>query len=89
MNVYRLDPIDPGDESWRYSTEKNTVWTCAPTPEEARELASVKSGFASAAPKDVASPWKNDSLVSCTIEPTMSYPDPGQVIREDGSLVEF
>ncbi len=29
MNVYRLDPIAPGDPSWQYSTEKDSLWTCA------------------------------------------------------------
>ncbi len=89
MSVYRLDPIDPGQASWSYSMEKDTVWACAATPEAARELASVRSGFESAAPKDVSSPWKDPRIVSCTLEPTMTYPDPGQVMREDGSLVEF
>jgi hypothetical protein len=89
MNVYRLDPIEPGHESWRYSKEKDPVWVCAATPEEARELASEKSGFEAVAPKGVPSPWKDESLVACAQETAMTYPDPGQVIREDGSLVDF
>ena len=44
MNVYRLDPIEPGHPSWRFSDEKDTVWACAPTAKQARELVAAKSG---------------------------------------------
>ena len=46
MNVYRLDPIEPGHPSWRFSDEKDTVWACAPTAKRARDLVAAKSGFA-------------------------------------------
>jgi hypothetical protein len=92
MPVYRLDPIDPGHPSWKYSVEKDALWTNAPTPQEARDLAAAKSGFEAGAHPDsasptVQSPWQNDKVTSCTPEPTMDYPGPGEVIREDGSAV--
>jgi len=88
MNVYRLDPIDPGHPSWQYSTEKDTLWTCAPTPGEARDLVASRTGFAAFASLGATSPWKEEKVASCTLEPTMNYPNPGEVIRDDGSLVQ-
>jgi hypothetical protein len=87
MNIYRLDPIDPGLPSWNYSIEKDTLWSSAPTPKEARDLAASKAGFAADAPVGVISPWLDEKATSCVAEPTMTYPDPGEVIREDGSSV--
>ena len=43
MNIYRLDPIDPNDPSWQNSIEKDSVWACAPTPKEARDLVAEKT----------------------------------------------
>lgn len=89
MNVYRLNPIDTSDPSWQYSKEKDTVWTCAPTPEAARELVASKTGFADFAALGVTSPWRDEKVTSCVAEPTMSYPQSGEVSREDGSRVDF
>jgi hypothetical protein len=89
MNVYRLDPIDPGHSSWRFSMEKETVWTCAPSPKEARDLVTAKTGFAAHGAAGVLSPWQDATVTSCVLEPTMDYPGPGEVIREDGSLVDY
>ncbi len=89
MNVYRLDPINPGDKSWQYSVEKNTVWTCAPTPREAREQVASKTGFRAFAATGKLSPWQDASVTSCAIEPTMNYPNAGEVVRDDGSLVDY
>ena len=92
MNVYRLNPIDPGHPSWLYSIEKDPVWTCAPTPKDARALVAAKTREdkseedKSGAPATV-SPWLDETATTCVLEPTMTYPNPGDVIREDGSLV--
>ena len=87
MKVYRLAPLLPDDPSWKYSVEKAHVWACALTPADARDLVAVKTGFARLAEPDAVSPWKDERVTSCVEEPTMSYPSPGHVIREDGSAV--
>jgi hypothetical protein len=89
MNVYRLDPIDAASASWKYSEEKDTVWTSAATPKEARDQAAAHTGFAAASEPGAVSPWQDEKVTSCIEEPTMSYPDPGEVIREDGSKVDY
>jgi hypothetical protein len=89
MNVYRLDPIKPGHPSWRYSREKDTVWACAPTEQEARDLVAGKSGFAELAEPDAASPWRDATVTSCVLDPTISLMRAGNVVREDGSAVDF
>jgi hypothetical protein len=88
MPVYRLDPIDPGHSSWIYSEEKASLWVCAPTVKEARDLVAAKTGFKRSATPGLLSPWQDDKITSCTPEPSMDYPGPGDVIREDGSVVE-
>ncbi len=87
MSVFRLDPIDPGQPSWAYSIEKDTVWACAPTAKDARELVASRAGLSAGAPAGTLSPWLDEKATSCAPEPTMTYPGPGEVIREDGSLV--
>lgn len=89
MNVYRLDPIKPGHSSWRLSDEKDTVWACAPTAKQARELVAAKSGFAKYAAEGDRSPWEDEAVTSCVLEPTISLMSAGTVVREDGSLVDF
>jgi hypothetical protein len=89
MNIYRLDPIAPGHPSWRYSEEKDTVWACAPTAAQARDLVAAKSGFAKHAEAGAISPWQDATATSCVLEPTMSLMRPGSVVREDGSRVDF
>lgn len=89
MNVYRLNPIDPGHASWQYSVEKNTVWTCAPTPKEARDQVASRTGFAAYEKLGGMSPWQDARITSCALEPTMTYPSPGEVVREDGSVVDY
>jgi hypothetical protein len=88
MNVYRLSPEVSDDASWKYSVEKGRVWACALTPGDARDLVAAKTGFFKLAEPGAVSPWKNERVTSCVAEPTMSYPDPGQVVREDGSRVD-
>jgi hypothetical protein len=89
MNIYRLDPITPGHTSWRYSEEKDCVWACAPTPEKARELVAARSGFARLATPGATSPWLDASVTSCTPQPTMTLMSEGDVVREDGSSVDY
>ena len=89
MNVYRLDPIDAASALWKYSEEKNTVWTCAASTKEARDVVTAHTGFAAVSEPGAVSPWQDEKVTSCVPEPTMSYPGPGEVIREDGSTVDF
>jgi len=72
MNIYRLDPIEPGHLSSRSSDEKDTIWACAPTAKRARELAAAKSGFAKYGAEGDQSPWQDEAVTSCVLQPTMS-----------------
>jgi hypothetical protein len=87
MNVYRLDPIDPGHPSWKFSQEKDTVWAAAPTETAARELVASRSGFDPAS--DETSPWKNPVVTSCVLDPTIELLNAGEVVRQDGSDVDY
>jgi hypothetical protein len=87
MNVYRLDPIDPGHSSWKFSVEKDSVWATAASEAAARELASSRSGFDPACGE--TSPWKNPMVVSCALDPTITPRNAGEVVREDGSEVNY
>jgi len=87
MKVYRLSPLNADDPSWKYSVEKSHVWACALTPSAARELVAARTGFFKLAEPGAVSPWRNEQVTNCVEEPTMSYPDAGEVIREDGSRV--
>jgi hypothetical protein len=87
MKVYRLSPIDGDDPSWKYSVEKAHVWATAQNPADARDLVAARTGFYKLAEPGAVSPWKNERVTSCVEEPTMTYPSPGEVIREDGSPV--
>lgn len=89
MGVYRLDPINPDHPSWRHSEEKETVWACAPTPQEARDLVAAKTGFAGYDPRGDASPWLDAAVTSCVCESTPIDLRAGDVVREDGSLVDY
>jgi hypothetical protein len=88
MNVYRLDPIEPGHPNWRFSDEKDTVWACAATAKRARALVAAKSGFAKYGAEGDQSPWQDEAVTSCVLQPTMSLMSPETVVREDGSLVD-
>jgi len=87
MNVYRLDPIDPGHPSWKFSVEQATVWAAAASEAAARELAASRSGFDPAC--GGTSPWKNPAVVSCALDPTITLLNEGDVVREDGSEVNY
>lgn len=87
MKVFRLSPIEVADPSWKYSVEKSHVWACALTPADARDLVAARTGFFKLEEPGAVSPWMNERVTSCVEEPTMSYPSPGDVIREDGSKV--
>ncbi len=87
MKVFRLEPIDGDDPSWKYSVEQSHVWTCALTPADARELVAARTGFFKLEEPGAVSPWMNERVTACVAEPTMTFPSPGEVIREDGSPV--
>ena len=90
MNIYRLAPINEKHPTWRLSTEKESVWASAPTPAEARELVAAKTragGQVAAAPTPY-SPWLDEALASCVLEPSMTHVRAGTVVRADGSMVD-
>lgn len=89
MNIYRLDPIAPGHSDWQYSEEKDCVWACAPTPTEARDLVAAKTGFATLGATGAKSPWQDEAVTSCVPQPTMTLMRAGEVVREDGSPVDY
>ena len=89
MNTYRLDSIDAESASWKYSQEKYTVWTRAASIKDARAQVAAHTGFSAVSEPGAVSPWQDEKVTSCVLEPTMTYPDPGEVIREDGSTVDF
>ena len=89
MNIYRLVPINEKHPAWRLSTEKESVWASAPTPTEARELvaAKTKTGGQVATARTLYSPWLDEALASCVLEPSMTHVHSGTVVRADGSMV--
>jgi hypothetical protein len=89
MNVYRLDPVDPGHASWAFSKEKNSVWVGSPTADKARDLAAARSGFDDLATPGAVSPWNNSTVTSCVLDPTLKLLKEGDVVRQDGSEVEY
>ncbi|MGO8800394.1 MAG: hypothetical protein ACLQE9_03170 [Roseiarcus sp.] len=87
MNVYRLDPIEPGDPSWRNSIEKDSVWAGAATPGEARRLVADKTRPDTREAAGLKSPWLDEALTSCVWQPSMTLIRGGTVVRADGSQV--
>ncbi|HVO33360.1 MAG TPA: hypothetical protein VMU17_05535 [Elusimicrobiota bacterium] len=87
MKVYRLSPEDTNNPNWKYSIEKSHVWAGALSPADARDLVAARTGFFKLAVSGAVSPWKDERVTSCVEEPTMNYPSPGEVSREDGSSV--
>jgi hypothetical protein len=65
------------------------VWACAPTPREARDLVAAKAGFATLGATGAKSPWQDEAITSCVLQPTMTLMRTGDVVREDGSPVDF
>jgi hypothetical protein len=88
MNIYRLDPIVPGHSCWQFSEEKDCVWACAPSLREARDLVAAKTGFAALGATGANSPWQDEAVTSCVLQPTMTLMCAGDVVREDGSPVD-
>ena len=89
MNIYRLDPIDPGHSCWQYLEEKNSVWAGAPTPRQARDLVAATTGFARLGMTGARSPWQDEAVTSCVPQPTMTLLRAGDVVRQDGSPVDY
>ncbi len=87
MNVYRLDPIDPDHPSWRNSTEQEGVWVAGLTPKDARDLVADKTRTDKVG-ADATSPWRDERVTSCVLEPSVTHILPGSVVRGDGSLVD-
>jgi len=89
MNIYRLDPIEPGHSCWQYSKEKNRIWACAPTPKDARDLVATKTRFSMLGVIGARSPWQDEAVTSCVLQPSMTHMSAGDVVREDGSPVDY
>jgi hypothetical protein len=87
MNVYHLEPIAMSHSSWRFSDEKNGVWACAATAKDARALVADKTGVEMRAGPVSLSPWQDETVTSCVLEPSMTHLRAGAVVRADGSLV--
>lgn len=87
MPIFRLASLAADDPSWKYSVERTHVWAHALTADDARDLVAAKTGFFRLAEPGAVSPWKDPRITSIAEDPTMSFPGPGEVIREDGSRV--
>jgi hypothetical protein len=87
MNIYRLDPIDQNHPSWQNSEEQECVWASAPTPKDARDLVADKTKRGALSEMAIRSPWQNEAVTSCVLDPSMSSIRAGAVVRTDGSLV--
>ena len=87
MNIYRLAAIDPGDSSWRWSNEKETVWACAPDEISARAMVAARTFVAAPDRHGDKTPWQDELVTSCILDPTMSLMRAGTVVRQDGSAV--
>lgn len=95
MPVYRLDPSNPGHPSWLNSVEKDTVWVCAPSIRDARDLVAAKTTPPTPPTPPSAttgtsgsSPWQDETATSCVADPTVTSLGDGDVVRQDGSLVD-
>ncbi|MCW2276076.1 hypothetical protein GJ654_19475 [Rhodoblastus acidophilus] len=87
MSVYRLEPIDSDHPSWKYSKEQEKVWAAAPSEAAARDLVAARSGFDPAS--GGTSPWKDPAVTSCVLDPTLKYLNENDVVRNDGSTVNY
>jgi len=87
MNIYRLNPIDSGHACWLFSNEKDMVWACAPDPGSARSLVAAKTRISDHGEEPSPSPWEDEAVTSCILDPTMSLMRAGAVVRQDGSVV--
>jgi len=87
MNIYRLAAIDAGDPSWGLSNEKETVWACAPDAASARAMVAARTLMTTPDRQGGQTPWENEAVTSCILDPTMSLLQAGNVVRLDGSAV--
>ena len=88
MNVYRLDPIDQNHPSWQNSNEQECVWASAPTPKDARDLVADKTRRRVLSETGIKSPWQDEAVTSCILDPSMIHIRAGAVVRTDGSIVD-
>ena len=86
MNIYRLDPIDLDYANWRVSNEKDVVWACAPDPGSARALVAGRTRMVSHDENQLRSPWEDEAVTSCVLDPTMSLLHADAAVRQDGSI---
>ena len=87
MSVYRLDPIDLAHLKWKVSSIRETVWTAADSPEQARVLVAAKTmRTIDAGPTSVklTSPWLDDRVTSCVCEPSRTEVPTGAVVDTKG-----
>jgi hypothetical protein len=86
MHIYRLEPTESGSPTWQNSSEKDCVWVAAQTPQEARAIVAAHTRLHGREGSSV-SPWEDEAVTACVLEPTMSHIGAGKVVRADGSLV--
>ena len=91
MAAYRLDPINPNHPSWQLSSINECVWAGAATPSAARDLVAAKTGLAMAVkpgfPPMLRSPWQDDSLTTCVLDPSRTDVPEHSVITANGHCV--
>ena len=87
MNIYRLGPIDQNHPAWQNSDEQECVWASAPTPKAARDLVANKTSRGVLSETGIKSPWQDEAVTSCVLEPSVTHIRAGAVVRTDGSSV--
>jgi hypothetical protein len=87
MNIYRLDPVDPEHPTWSNSTENEPLWAGSLTPGDARNLVATKTRLGAQAPTATQSPWLDQAVTSCVLEPSIRHIHADTVVRADGSTV--
>ena len=88
MGVYRLDPIPTAlaDPRWQVSAVTETIFVDAASPSEARALASAATN-PSMPQLGHRSPWLEERLTLCVLEPRGPDVPQGNVITADGEPV--
>ena len=87
MSVYHLQPIYMNHRSWRSSDGKDGVWACAPAAKDARALVADKTRVEMRDGAASLSPWQDETVTSCVLEPSMTHLHAGVAVMADGSLV--
>lgn len=90
MAVFRLDPIDHASPRWEASTAKETIFIKASDPWEARQRAqmlTLRAVHVRPGSPVLHSPWLDDKLTMCVLEPSRDDVPDGAVINVQGGDV--